>query len=985
MTAPRRSVLERIRPHLAERYTFARPIGRGGMATVFLALDLRHQRNVAIKVLHPELAASLIAQRFTQEIRIAAEFAHPHILPVFDSGEADGIPYYVMPYIEGETLRARLDRTPALDVDEAIRIAVEVADALAYAHARGVVHRDIKPENILLHAGHALVADFGIARGIDAATGGAPTTAGIVVGSPHYMSPEQATAARHIDGRSDIYSLGCVLYEMLTGSRPFGGESPRAILAAHTWSEPPAMTGQSGEVPATTVDAVMRALAKEPDERFATAREFADALSATQAGRAVPLPRPHRYTLLAAVVGVAAVIAVAVALRDRGAADSDGTRIAIFPFTVTGDSSHAYLRDGLAELLATRLGALDGVRPLDTRVTIAEWRRRVPNPDAATPGNAAGVAQGLGTRRFVLGSVVASPSGHLAVSVALHGAGPAPVQIAVDGPGDSLFALVDRLSVSLVASRQGEPSERLSSLTSTSLPAVREYLAGREAWRRGAGDQAIRHYSTALELDSTFALAALGMAASGAWSQQASQGEALRRGLRTGYALRDRLSRRDRLLFEAYVLPESPDGLTASRQLGAWREAAAAAPDSPEAQYEYGDRLYHAGAHVGIANARALAFAAFSRALALDRSHAQAVAHLAEIVALRGGLREADDLRDNYRRLAPAADAAPYVEWRVASARVAGSGRALTGRADSIPLFSLNRIIGFGLLEGRALVDVDAAAGMLRQRVDSHALGPPRVHPAQSLHSWAANRGRTDAVRHSLEVLRAAEPIPPGSSIVYPDADIAPVLDALFWDGDSVTAHRAVARLRGRTTGPPPAAAPDRARYFSALCTTLLWSRLRGETRDELAARAYLRSGTEPSEPSIQYGGGPRLCAAMIEAIDANARDFTPVARLDSMMVTAPFQFGVDFGNLVLARLHEGSGDHAAALRAVQRRPYDWDTGPLYLTTFLREEGRLAARIDDRATAIRAYTEYLALREGSDPAYRAVDDAIRRSLDALRP
>nr|NIN71878.1 protein kinase [Gemmatimonadota bacterium]NIP65210.1 protein kinase [Gammaproteobacteria bacterium]NIT92522.1 protein kinase [Gammaproteobacteria bacterium] len=215
--------VDRLTSALADRYAIERELGAGGMATVYLAHDVRHDRKVAIKVLRPELAAVLGAERFVQEIKTTANLQHPHILPLFDSGEADGFLYYVMPYIEGETLRDKLNREKQLGIEEAVRIATEVADALDYAHRHNVIHRDIKPENILLHDGRPMVADFGIALAVSAAAGGRMTETGLSLGTPHYMSPEQATAEKDLTNRSDIYSLGAVLYEMLTGDPPHVG------------------------------------------------------------------------------------------------------------------------------------------------------------------------------------------------------------------------------------------------------------------------------------------------------------------------------------------------------------------------------------------------------------------------------------------------------------------------------------------------------------------------------------------------------------------------------------------------------------------------------------------------------------------------------------------------------------------------------------------------------------------------------------------
>ena len=264
---------------MAERYRVERELGAGGMATVYLAQDLRHDRKVALKVLKPELAAVLGAERFVVEIKTTAALQHPHILPLFDSGTADGFLFYVMPYIQGETLRTRLDRETQLGIDEAVRITREVADALDYAHRHGVIHRDIKPENILLHDGRPMVADFGIALAVSAAAGGRMTETGLSLGTPHYMSPEQATAEKELTSRSDIYSLGCVLYEMLTGSPPHVGATAQQIVMKIVMDEARPVTELRKSVPPNVSAAASKALEKLPADRFESAKAFADALA----------------------------------------------------------------------------------------------------------------------------------------------------------------------------------------------------------------------------------------------------------------------------------------------------------------------------------------------------------------------------------------------------------------------------------------------------------------------------------------------------------------------------------------------------------------------------------------------------------------------------------------------------------------------------------------------------------------------------------
>jgi len=289
----------RLAAALADRYVIEGELGQGGMATVYLAEDLKHHRKVAIKVLKPELAAVLGADRFIQEIETTAQLQHPHILPLFDSGEADGFLYYVMPYVEGETLRDRLDRETQLPVDEALRITIDVADALEYAHEHGVIHRDIKPENILLHGGRAMVADFGIALAVTSAGGGRLTETGISLGTPRYMSPEQATGQRNVTVRSDIYALGATAYEMLVGEPPFTGPNVQAIVAKVVTETPPPIRTRRHTVPLAVDRTIAKALEKLPADRVQTAAEF---IAALRAPAELPAPRRRSRIVTAALV-----------------------------------------------------------------------------------------------------------------------------------------------------------------------------------------------------------------------------------------------------------------------------------------------------------------------------------------------------------------------------------------------------------------------------------------------------------------------------------------------------------------------------------------------------------------------------------------------------------------------------------------------------------------------------------------------------------
>lgn len=314
--------LETLQAALAERYEIEREIGVGGMATVYLARDIRHKREVALKVLKPELGAVLGTERFLSEITVTANLQHPNLLPLFDSGEAGGLLFYVMPFVRGETLRAKIDREKQLSVDEAVRIAVAVASALQYAHENGVIHRDLKPENILLQSGQPVIADFGIALAVSKAGGARVTQTGLSLGTPQYMSPEQATGDRVIDARSDIYSLGAVTYEMLSGEPPHSGNSAQAIIAKLMTSEPQPLNTLRSTIPVNVACAVEKALAKLPADRFASAKEFADALqnphftiaSKYTRGAAEQSASAKKWKRFAAAAFVTAAIFIAVAL-----------------------------------------------------------------------------------------------------------------------------------------------------------------------------------------------------------------------------------------------------------------------------------------------------------------------------------------------------------------------------------------------------------------------------------------------------------------------------------------------------------------------------------------------------------------------------------------------------------------------------------------------------------------------------------------------
>ncbi len=454
--------LERLRTALADRYAIERELGRGGMATVYLARDLKLDRQVAVKVLMEELGMALGPERFRREITLATKLSHPHILPVYDSGEADGQLYYVMPFVVGESLRDRLDQQRQLSIEEALRITCEIASALEHAHKLGIVHRDIKPENILLEDGQALVADFGIARALSAMGEQKLTKTGVSLGTPAYMSPEQAMADPALDARSDIYSLGCVLYEMLAGSPPFTGATAQAVIARHALAEVPSLTVARGSIPDEVEDAVMRALSKVPADRFATAAEFSTALRACHGregsslgrterrarARTSSKPVNRRMATVGAAVGVLALAGIGWANwplvgRDprsrvvNGAFDRDPKRIAVLYFDDESSAADlGHLADGLTERLIEELlpvAALDVI----SRNGVTPFRGKIAPVDS--------VAKLLDAGTIVRGSVDRLQKNRVRVEIRLF-EGNTGTQIdrtSIERPEADLLSLLD--------------------------------------------------------------------------------------------------------------------------------------------------------------------------------------------------------------------------------------------------------------------------------------------------------------------------------------------------------------------------------------------------------------------------------------------------------------------------------------------------------------------------------------------------------------
>jgi serine/threonine protein kinase/tetratricopeptide (TPR) repeat protein len=506
-------LLARLRAALADRYAIDRELGHGGMATVYLAQDLKLGRPVAIKVLRREIAAALGPERFLREIEIAARLTHPHILSLHDSGEANGFLYYVMPFVDGQSLRDRLNHEPQLPLVEALRISRAVAEALAYAHSHGVVHRDVKPENILLSGETVLVADFGIARALSVAGGENLTETGMAVGTPFYMSPEQAAGQRQIDGRSDVYGLGCVVYEMLAGSPPFSGPSAQAILARHALDPVPPLRTIRPELPAAVDQAVGKALAKAPADRFATAAAFSEALAHLDAQPSFPKRVLRGGAFIAGGLAVLVAGYFLLARRPASPSSDEPPSIAVLEFkNVSGDSANEPFSSGMSDELSTALGKVEGLRVL-ARSGVIRFRGKDTSPqEIGRQLHALYVLDGGvrigGTQRRVSAQLIDVAKGNEVWSE----------EYDRDARDRDVFAVQDEITRAIVAQLRvhlsGPASAALAKRPTGSPEAHDLYLQGRYFFaRRDSASlaKAQDYFERAIQRDSSYALAWAGL------------------------------------------------------------------------------------------------------------------------------------------------------------------------------------------------------------------------------------------------------------------------------------------------------------------------------------------------------------------------------------------------------------------------------------------------------------------------------------------
>src|SRR5207302_1425614 len=602
---PVRDAVAAVTAALGERYAIDRELGRGGMATVYVAQDRRHGREVAVKVLRPDVAAAIGAERFLREITIAARLTHPHVLPLLDSGQAAGSLYYVMPYVRGETLRQRLVREQRLPLKDALAIARELGGALDYAHREGFVHRDVKPENVLLVDGHAVIADFGIARAICQAGGEDVTEVGLAIGTPEYMSPEQAAGDRELDGRCDVYAFACVIYEMLAGAPPFSGASARAIVAKHLSEPPRPPPTRRPDAPAAVEQALARALAKDPADRFASVAAFMTALEETRPGA------------VASVVG-----------KTRS--------IAVLPFVnASADPENEYLSDGISDELINALTKVDGLR-IASRTSAFALKGK--------PQDIRAIGALLGVSAVLEGTVRKSGD-RLRITAQLSAAddGRNLWSERYDRTLDDVFAVQDEISRTIVSTLRttflADIADPTPQRYTHNLAAYSLYLKGRYCWNKRSQEgvlESIAFFKQAIDLDPGYALAYSGL--SDAYALQVDYRSVP---VTEGY----------RLAREYALKALEPSSLSVRRGVG-WlsyysrryehalyhlRRAIAMNPTSEDTYRVLGLVLMQQGAY-------AEAERAFREAITLSPDLSYATAGVAHVLALSGRRREAEAL-----------------------------------------------------------------------------------------------------------------------------------------------------------------------------------------------------------------------------------------------------------------------------------------------------------------------------------------------------
>jgi serine/threonine-protein kinase len=925
----------------AGRYSIDREIGRGGMATVYLARDVALDRLVAIKVVRPDLLDSRTASRFLREIRLTCTLQHPRIVPVLDAGTHNDQPFLVLPYMGGGTLRNRLDRERQLPIKDAIAIAKAVAEALEHAHQQRLIHRDVKPENILFTGGEPHLADFGVARALEGVIGQASSSEGIIRGTPAYMSPEQASGRHEYDGRSDVFSLGCVLFEMIAGVPPYVGATPESMIAQRMAAAPRDLQVYRPTVPAALNDAVIKALAVVPADRFRTAGEMADALDRIRVGgdgfgvrTGVSGAWQRPGVGVVATVGLLCVgVAIAVVAWQKRPAEAalDDSLVAIAPFDVY-DPRLALWREGFMDILAGSLDGAGRIRTVAPSVVARQWSG---SGDAAS---AAALARATGARYVVLGRVTDAGPDSIRGTASILDAQTKRERAIIDvrQHRERPDRLADSLSVRLIG-EFGESVDRrtrLRSLGAANPLALKAFLRGEYFMRRTQWDSAAVAYGEAISLDSTFALANWRMKTA-TWSQAwgpdtVGDGFALAAGrLNHGLAPRESLLIAVDSLWAS--LPEGdPGAWTRMRRLASTLdEAARRYPGDPWVWYKIGEARWHLP--IGLDYPLSQHLAAFDRAIALDSGFALAyVTHAVELGLVLHGPERALRYTKGFRMVAlpGVEDSAARLTERLLDstrARAPDTGRLLErASADVLYRVAANLDMWF---------DSSETATQVARRLARSSRGTGRfVDPATVQLRLARILGLRGHLREAWQEMRHSVSLddPDGESIEL-FADLA-----RFGVVPTAIADSVFASWIGRS---------QRGTIFALGW----WTRYNNIVALDRAATAFESATDNPSDRQIAAYGNRAI------------RAYKSLLAGDTTQALAGFRLLADslcadcyLDWLTRAELLRATGDRQAAKQQLERvLTYAWNVPTYPLASF--HLGRLAEETGDRETAAKAY------------------------------
>ena len=968
---------------LGSTFAIERELGGGGMSRVFVARDLELGREVVIKVRPPELGAVVNTERFRREVQLAASLQHPHIVPLLSAGHAGDLLYYTMPLIEGESIRGRLSREGALPIGEAVRLLRDVADALAYAHRHGVVHRDIKPDNILLSSRHAVVTDFGVARALSAASGdNFMTTEGVALGTPAYMAPEQAMADPHMDHRADIYALGVVAYELLTGHTPFTGLSAQAMLAAQATRPAPPITEARESVPPALAALIMRCLEKHPADRSSSAEELLQQLEtmATPSGGTEPTRaltvrrsggRTRRLAAAAALAVVALAVAAAAVLRMHSGRDTtlDQNLVAVAPFDALGAELNLW-REGFVDLLSRDL---DGAGPLTTVSPTLVIRRWSGRPDKAS---AAALGRRTGAGLVVFGSLVASgrDSVRLGATIldVIHGTQVGEVQLR--GDTRDMDQVADSLGVAVLRELgRSRPmgAVRLTSLSGASLPALKAFLQGEQYYRRSAWDSAAARYEAALALDSTLVPALRHLAQSKWWSDGTDYQDLMRR----AGAMNHGLAPRESLLVAADSISAAlSDTLAGSvwrplvrRYVGSLEEASRKYASDPEIWYMLGEARFHAGWWVGVTEDQARD--AFDRAIALDSAFAPAYVHQTGLGLWRDGVAG----WDRYAR--------PFLARSQAGQET--EAVQLLSKVLHVPPQDTSTIDS--LFASATLHELRQASYYLNHLPDSAELG---IRAARAKVDYVARPGESeqdpDIRREFLAGYLAHRGHLAEASELFRKKDDLKLFTSMYGEMALLagpSADSAKATLRRWLQDPPRRGPPEReGAGLRALHFGLPWWAAQRDT----AALRQLAARADSMERAFSSPASRDFAAYSGEA----ARAYAALARLDTtgaMTRFAALPHDVYWGvldRLVESQLLAARGRDREAGTILNRGLPSFWVSPLRVMWSL-ERARVAERLGERTKAADGYAYVVNAWRHADPALEPYVREARGGLQRL--